>query len=958
MPGIAPRFMAWDRRMGGTTGPLPASGEAGNDNPVLVELLIGGAWTDITPYVMVRDNNGNISLTRGRRDEGSTADHATCRMTLNNRDGRFSPRNPTGPYFGLLGRNQPVRISVPNALGGKSYRFQGEISVWPQSWDPTGTDIWTEVEGSGILRRLSQGPPPARSVLFETLNGLFNSTLLAYWPMEDATGSATLATPLASGSPMTYTGSPTLASYSSFLPSDPVPSLTGSAFTGAVAQYSTTGMTGYQMRFLLAVPSSGLTDLDVISRMQVEEVSAGASLLNYFDIHYNNPPGGIGSFGGIGTLTIQAFDGDEATVGSNGSITMDTRGRNLWVSLENEINGTTLTATLRVLDIDSGVTDSTSMVVTSTSLSRVKALILAADTLAGSAGVTGASAGHLALQNGITPITVLGHAIQLKGEVAGRRIERVCSEEGIAFEAIGNLDETVAMGIQDKVNPLDVMRACELADDGMLYETMSTVGLGYRPRTSLLNQDAQLTLSYTGFNLSEIPTPVEDDQYIENRVTVTVGDISQTYSLTTGTLSTQVPPTGVGVYGTEYTLDLKDSSEALNQAAWRVHVGTVDEPHYPQISVNLAHSSFTSNPALKQAVLGLRQGDRILVQNPPSWLPPGDIDQIIIGFEETITRFEHRLTFVCTPASPYRVGILSQDSARIDTDGSELVTAIGSSDTSMVVTPSTSHLTLWTKDAADMPFDVRLGGEVVRVTAVADWLTDTFTRSESNGWGTSDTGFAWSTSGGSASDYSVNGSNGVHVLSTVDVSRRTTITAADPDFDVYCDITTSALATGDSLFGAVTARMENSDNFYMVRLAFTTANQIVAQMLRSSGGLQFQIGDNYTLPDTHVAGTFVRVRFQGIGSSFKAKVFMAAASEPSAWNITGTDTAHSSAFNFGTRSIRITGNTNAATVEIQYDNYTVVLPQTFTMTRSINSVTKSQSAGADIRLATPTITSL
>ena len=323
MPGIAPRFMAWQRRMGGRAGPLSASGEAEDGNPVLVELYIGGSWVNITSYVMVRDNGGNIGIARGRRDEGSTTDHATCRLLLNNRDGRWSPRNPTGPYYGSIGRNQPVRISVPNGLGGKSYRFQGEISVWPQSWDPTGNDVWTEVEGSGILRRLSQGPAPTHSTMYDALTGPFSATLLAYWPMEDASGSVTLATPLAGGKAMTYTGSPTLATYQDFLCSDPVPSLSSSAFTGPVAEYSVTGMTQYQMRFLLAVPTSGFSDLDVISRLQVDEVAAGASLLNYFDINFNDPPGGLGSFGGAGTLTIQAYDGDEATVGSNGSITRD-----------------------------------------------------------------------------------------------------------------------------------------------------------------------------------------------------------------------------------------------------------------------------------------------------------------------------------------------------------------------------------------------------------------------------------------------------------------------------------------------------------------------------------------------------------------------------------------------------------------------------------------------------------
>lgn len=961
MPGsIAPLVMGWQRRMASNAGPLGASGEANNGNPVQIELWINGTWVDITAYVMVRDEKGNISVTRGRRDEGSTTEQSTCQMTLNNRDGRWSPRNPVGAYYGLIGRNQPVRVSVPDGLGGKSYRFQGEISVWPQSWDTTSTDVWTEVEGSGILRRLAQGPPPARSVLYTALTSAFNGTLLAYWPMEDAEGSLTMSTPLVTGSLMTFTGSPTLASFDGFPSSDPLPLLNSTSFTGNVAKFDASSTTGYQMRYLLNVPSDGFTDLNVISRMQVSEVTAGVSLLNFFDIHYNAPAGGIGSYGGTGTLSIQPKDGDEASMGSGASITMDVRGRKLWVSQENSISGSTLTVTLRVLDIEKNATDSVSLTLTSTSLSRVVSMILGPVTLGDSAGVSGAAAGHLVLQNSVTSITDLGRALQPNGETAGRRVERMCAENAIPFETGGNLDDSTALGNQGRINPLSLMQEAELADGGMLYESMPMLGLGYRPRSALLNQDAQLTLNYSGFNLSEIPTPVEDDRYIQNQVTVTVNDVAQTYSLTQGTLSTAQPPAGVGVYGTNLDLNLQSFSDGLSQAAWRVHLGTVDEPRYPEISVNLAHSSFTANPALKQAVLGLKQGDRIVVQNMPSWLPPGDVDQIILGFNETITHFEHRIAFICAPASPYEVGVLDDNNARIDTDGSELLSAATSTDTSLVVVPSAGQSTLWTKDTADFPLNVRVGGEVITVSGVTDWLSDTFTRSVSSSWGTPDTGSAWSTVGGGvASDYAVNGSAGIHTLSTVDETRRTSVTALSPDFDLYCDITTSALASGDSLYGAVTARMLDSGNMYMARLEFTTSNTIVLVLRRLVADASLDIG-TYTLSATHAAGTYIRVRFQGTGSLLRAKAYPALDSiEEPAWHVSGIDSSLSNAYSIGTRSIRVTGNTNLATVAIQYDNYRIVNPQTFSpVTRSVNGIVKAQAVGADVRLATPTIISL
>lgn len=957
MPGsIAARSMAWHRRMGGSAGPLSASGEASNGNPVQVELYINGEWVDITAYVMVRDNSGNITIARGRRDEGSSTEQSSCQLILNNRDGRWSPRNPTGIYYGYIGRNQPVRVSVPNGLGGKSYRFQGEISIWPQSWDPTGNDVWSEVEGSGILRRLAQGPVRDISLLREAITSISTDSLLAYWPCEDPAEATVVATPLVNGSPMEFYGTPQLAAYDRFGASDPVPTLTESAIVGGVTRYDETSLSATQMRHLLAIPVDGIGDIEVVSRMKFLDSDA----MVYLDVIFNDPPGGLGSYGNAGTLSVIARDGDQAEIGGGTqNLTMDVRGRQLLTAVEMANSGANLSVTLRVLDLLTGDTDSADITVGGVNISRVTEIHMAPETLSGAAGADEMAVGHVYLQSAVTPITDLGRSVQPNGEAAGQRIARVCGEEGIAFESVGDLDDTVAMGGQDRLNPLSLMQEAETADDGMLYESMPMLGLGYRTRESLCNQDPQLTLDYEGYNLAEVPTPVEDDRYIANRVTVTVRDVSATYSMSTGPLSTEQPPTGVGVYGTDITLNLEDTADGASHAAWRVHLGTVDEPRYPQISVNLSHSSFTANPALKQAVLGLKQGDRILVQNVPSWLPPGDIDQIILGFAETITHFEHRLTFTCAPASPYSVGFMDTTAAIVDTDGSELVSAATSGATSFVVSPSAGQRGLWTTDTANFPFDVRLGGEVARVTNITDWLSDTFTRVTANGWGTPDIGSAWSiVGGGVASDYATNGTVALHTLSTLDVTRRSSVVADSPDFDVYCDITTSALVTGDSIFGAVCGRMQSSSNLIMCRIEFTTANTIIMAIRKIVSDAQSNVA-SMTLTNTHVAGTFIRVRFQGIGTSFKAKAWAAATeTEPSAWMLTGTDSSHTAAEQIGTRSIRVPANTNLATVSVQYDNFRVITPQTFTVTRSVNGIVKAQSAGEDLRLAYPTIVSL
>lgn len=83
---------------------------------VKVELYLNSVWTDITSYVMSRDQPTQvIQITRGRRNESTTSDPALCVMQLNNRDGRFTPRNPVGAYYGTIGRNTQLRVSVPTS---------------------------------------------------------------------------------------------------------------------------------------------------------------------------------------------------------------------------------------------------------------------------------------------------------------------------------------------------------------------------------------------------------------------------------------------------------------------------------------------------------------------------------------------------------------------------------------------------------------------------------------------------------------------------------------------------------------------------------------------------------------------------------------------------------------------------------------------------------------------------
>lgn len=947
--------MAWQRRMAGLPGPLGASGEAGNGEPVTVEMLINGVWTDITSYVMVRDDQGQISITRGIRDEGNQTEQATGSLPLKNQDGRFTPRNPMGIWYGLIGRNQPIRVSVPDGMGGKSYRLPGEVPKFPQSWDPTGTDVWVDVSAVGILQRLSQGPAPERSVIYNAVTDPPPSGLVAYWPLEDASGATSLTSALTSGSAMTWTGTPTLASYDQFPASDPVPDLQSTILSGGVARYG--DPTAIQVRFLCHIPTSGLTNGTVIC--SIDQLDDGGPQL--FDLYYGN-------FGGTGHgVTFHAMLSDGTDVGVDLENAYDIRGKRVYISIEMQESGTSVTRAVRIYDLDSGISYDATDTVVSAHLNRVTRVrfgpaSISAASPHGTTGLSSCAIGHVTVENTITSNTILGVHLNPIGETAGRRIQRLCGEEGIPFEWIGDLDDTVPMGAQGKQNLYSLIQEAVLADDGLLYESPGQLGLGYRTRASLYNQDPALVLSYTAYNLSEVPTPTEDDRYLANRVTVSVDGVTATYEQTTGTLSTAAPPAGVGVYGPNsdsplsLNLATSDTPTLLDQAAWRVHLGTTDEPRYPQISVNLAHASIT--PDMRRAILSLRLGDRVQVQNPPSWLGTDTIDQLVLGMDESITHFEHRLTFQCKPASPYSlVGYLDSTSARIDTDGSALLSAVGSSDTSIDVVPTSDMSMLWTTDTAEVPWDIRVGGEVMRVTAVSPKVKDTFTRTVSNGWGTADTGQGWSTSGGAASDYSTNGTQGLHSVGVVNSSRYTIVSVSETaDVDVRAEVATSALATGGPQYAHVVARYLDANNLYSARLAFNTDQSVTMVIQKRVAGTQTDI-TSVTATFTHAASTFYVIRFQLQGATLLAKAWPLTDVEPP-WLLSITDSSLTGAGSVGVRSTLDGLNTNVLPVTFTYDNFQVLNPQTMTVTRSINGVVKAQTAGTDVRLANPTYLAL
>jgi hypothetical protein len=718
--GIAPLVAAVRRRpahwmFGVPSISIPASLPDGGTGDVIglkVEIYLGApGWTDISSFVYYRDK---IHITRGRSDETSQPQPQTCGLTLNNRGGIFTPRNAAGPYYGLIGRNTPIRVSRLNN-GVRRYRYSGEVPTWPTTSDISGADVYIQVPASGMLRRLQQGTPPTQSAMYRayTLTNAVQN-VVAYWPCEDGTNATTIASGLSGGSPMAVTGTPTFASDSSFICSQPIPALNGSSWSASI---SAPTWTDNVLRFLMHIPATGEIDGAIVARF-----FTGGTVARV-DLRYNT------AFGG--ELTLLGYDGAGNTLFNTGSFIDDDgvgySGGIYRVGMGLRTSGTGIEysyQTYKVNDTKGGA--SVAGTLSSSSVGPLTGIVISPNQ-----AMAGTSIGHVSVQNAWDSLfDIVGAINAYLGEGRLSRFARLANENNVnAITVFASQDSTSSLGYQLPDTFPNLLQQVPDTDMGALYETRDQLALAYRTRGSLYNQGTTynnvgrvLTLDHSLHQLSGPLNPVDDDAFTRNDVTVTrIGGSSSRQVLASGAaLSVQAPPAGVGPYPTAMNVSLNSDTATADQAGWRLHLGTVNEPRYPQISLNLRHPTFTSSVDMMNAALTLDIGDRIVIVNPPPELPPDPISLIVQGYTEVLGVYEHDMVLTCSPESPYEVGILDDPAlGHLDTDGSTLALAypLGTETTIQVATTNPASPS-WTTSAGDFPFDIAVGGERITVTNI------------------------------------------------------------------------------------------------------------------------------------------------------------------------------------------------------------------------------------------------
>lgn len=201
-------------------------------------------------------------------------------------------------------------------------------------------------------------------------------------------------------------------------------------------------------------------------------------------------------------------------------------------------------------------------------------------------------------------------------------------------------------------------------------------------------------------------------------------------------------------------------------------------------------------------------------------------------------------------------------------------------------------------------------------------IRDYFSRSCSNGWGRADSGHLWTPLNSPASDYYTSGDGTATIsMSTVD-QRAIAVGGLVSDFDVKFRVSTNQLATGQAQRASVIGRVQDNATFYQLRCDFNKDQVIGYGMMRYIGGTAVVFSSGLVPGILHAVGRKFWVRGQGIGNTFRIKIWQDGTDEPAAWTATAADGGLTAPGQVGFRASVATGNTNTAPLVYTVDSFT------------------------------------
>lgn len=584
------------------------------------------------------------------------------------------------------------------AITTRRIRFCGAMDdleiAWPHGDNEAGnaaqaSECRARITASGILRRLDQGQKPIRSPIYRkvTTNNLTSSFLWGYWPAEDGDGAVRAAPAVAGDAVMTLTG---FSGTDDTLPgSEALPTIpAGETGSWSAAVTDPAGFfDSWGVAFLFRMPKPDGTYRRI---MAVETEGTAAR----WEVLYSSAGFRTRAVNGSET---QLFSSDE---------TAPFPGSPDWyvVYLTVQQSGGNMAWDLEAVPIHrtSGATSSDSGTVSGT---------VGKPTSVGNSSVTTPSdstlaVGHIVVYDifgfGWTGSWLDQAANAHIGESAGARFKRLCEEQGVAAEIVGDYltdplgDITLSevMGAQQPGRFLEVLDECVKIDQGKLISRRATPGLVYRCRVDI---EAQATVGLALDGTAEGFRPglraKFDDKGYRNDIEVAAVGGSKATARDDDAVDAQdlydeaVTVNGVGGVNLGIAASTRPSvvslvdSQLAVLAARRLHIATWPDPRIRRVTTELSIA-----PDLLPAWHDLAIGDRVTLDNLPAQWPDQLVELLLDGFEEIWTPTRWQVDLIMSAGGPWNTPYTppAPSSPAIRSDGQ--TTAITSSTSTWTVT--------------------------------------------------------------------------------------------------------------------------------------------------------------------------------------------------------------------------------------------------------------------------------
>lgn len=654
---------------------------------VTVELFYSGDWHDHTAtdevYNGEATHGDDVKISHGK--DAWSGGITPASATLVFRSWRFNPDYVSGDLYGLIGRNTPIRITVDGDV-----RFAGEVASWTPRQSLGGDvqvpDRWVEVIAGGVLRRLEAGTDPLPSAL-KTFYLDAAAQPVAYWTMEHGPLSDTTYPEIGPGSFIWTNAILESADVAPWL--EPGVSIkTGTSLTGDVTM--TTAPSRWAVDFMRAVDGDDIREFRFVV---VGNTLDGSGWRHDFRMNFDATAGTV--------ELIQDFDG----TGAPASVTLTTTAVDVFAGTPNHVRLDLAQAGTAVdweLTIDGDVIDLGSLA--ATTLQGIA--FIAPVSLPGTGSSTAFS--HIAVFNGDPPALAdtVDAAAGYQGEHAGDRFSRLSAESDVTDTVVGDAADTFAMGPQFPGELAAQYSEIQDTDDGIVFDTVTEVGVTYKTGRDRYSQAPTLELDYGAYEIAPPLHPVIDDKRIRNDVTVSRREGASARAVDGDNI------TALGRYKDTHDVNVFSDLVIDAPTGWRLHTGTVGGTgtRFEKLTIDL-----DACPHLQDAVVATSIGDRITIDHLPPELTPDLASLLVVGWSEVIASDRRKITFSCSSEAAMHIAELEHDDYA--TVGPQFTTLSGNhTATSPSLAIDCGADGLWAHEA---DFDIVVNGERMTVTGDA-----------------------------------------------------------------------------------------------------------------------------------------------------------------------------------------------------------------------------------------------